>query len=105
MRRVSRIVGLLAMTWAGCSTVSVPQSVPFPEPPESPSASSAESPARLCSTDLTIQPRWLPPLAVAPNGVVLGTADRPHPLPADPSSPRRTPCQQRSTEADHTGRS
>lgn len=32
------------------------------------------------SAPLSIQPRWIPPLAVAANGVVLGTVDVPHPV-------------------------
>lgn len=32
------------------------------------------------SGPLSIQPRWIPPLAVAANGVVLGTVDVPHPV-------------------------
>lgn len=32
------------------------------------------------SAPLSIQPRWIPPLGVAPNGVVLGTVDVPHPV-------------------------
>ena len=29
---------------------------------------------------VSIQPRWLPPLGVTPNGVVLGSVDIPHPV-------------------------
>jgi len=29
---------------------------------------------------VSIQPRWLPPLGVTANGIVLGTVDSPHPV-------------------------
>lgn len=29
---------------------------------------------------VSIQPRWLPPLGVTTNGIVLGTVDTPHPV-------------------------
>lgn len=48
--------------------------------------STAAQDLRICrnavsaSAPMSIQPRWIPPFAVAANGVVLGTVDVPHPV-------------------------
>jgi hypothetical protein len=77
---------LMLFTMAGCATART-----FPQPIIEPSAKmqrvgehDAAQDLRFCRdmvrdpAPVSMQPRWLPPLGVAENGVVLGTVDEQH---------------------------
>jgi len=80
-------IPLLTLAVAGSCARTVPQ--PIVEPSVLMSRAGEQDAAgdlRHCeatvreAAPVSMQPRWLPPLGVPENGVVLGTADTPHPV-------------------------
>jgi hypothetical protein len=91
MRVLTRnvIVVVLLSSIAACSS-SHPQPQPilersdrtlsFGDPAVEQDLRNCRAEVREAAPIVSIQPRWLPPLGVTPNGIVLGAVDIPHPI-------------------------
>ena len=89
-------LGLLLLVGADACARMGPQPIMEPSTALTQSGSyDAVADLRLCrqtvsdAAPASMQPRWLPPLGVVENGVVLGTADVPHPVWPSQASYRR----------------